>query len=1039
MNYISFDTGLCYDFGYDLDVKSTTSTFIQPYAGFDFQYSTKSVGVYSCNYTNHCGNPYSWPIGGNNYIIEVLPLNYGLAIDPIHGSHYCYDSDHYSYKTNAQLVNPSRVQIDNSDPLKDLSTEITFDTSHPRINDALPHPNTYGYVPINAKYIEDYINPDGMKYFSDRFKLYFRDKVSKDIYSVWYDSSKEKITTELETETYPEIPIHDYILTTDQGINVYKVEVRGGGLYADNITSQIGLSTKVNPEYNIIPDTSNKVEAQLITSYRLYYSEEKKPDNLKEIIGFYIKPFTKDTDDRMDIRAYNLTDRNYEDTKYTRLYYQMCRFNEFYNEYISKIFINFKRTKTHSQFPLFEVYDDIAVLKNIQITHDHLNQRNELPIYLYVITSDFKIITKVKVIRGIDVKIEKIIEDFKYTQEPTVKFRVTVGDIGLHNVKYIDGSNYATVFTSEKYHRKTKLYFCFAPDNFVFDDFDYLYNYRFVSFEYSDSRNFDIANMYDNTDLNQPIIEYRRPIRIKGIKSLSQTITQLDQNLRATIYPSFSKDGPVVESTDYQHVCCGFKTKCGQYYTYVIFVEPPHNSDPDHIVIRTPESEFDDYILAQLRENPDISSRLRSYIVDFDFIRSIIIKYQIMCDDVELICWNKMLDVPAASKNLITEEFNDIHLGSVTLTYIRNSETTQQYITRKKFYSEYTLGEHNNYVLNHQNLSQVAIQSHDYEQSKDLYVDIDNIYIEPDVSMVDRDTYELYRPFLLGLHCFNDIGILDSRWAVVPTYTLKDRKTYVIYRPQDYETGCRKHPYILKFMASLHVKLWTRQPNLQQFENLNASSNQDTVNDYKLQEAKNIIDLENENANTRLVDYVGISMKFEKHRRDLASKNETDQLDYKLNGEKGFLTYPVYPNTDNNGKPRWYISNRLIPADEYEVLSYIGLKYIIVQFEDFIYIPARNEVIVRSGNNSIFVDLDKVAFDDTHSNPIRYEFLTNITYVNYDFMNTTSYLITTFMNKITQKISYHKMQTDKPLYHLKNYEPVGTYRNNFINTTIAKG
>ena len=1032
MNYTSFDTGLCYDFGYDLNFRETTDVFIQPYAGYEFQHSTRSVGVYECNYTNHCGSPYSWPMSGNHYIVEVLPINYDLAIPP-KSDEYCFDSDHYSYKTNVHLVNPLRLNINNDDELKDLSAEITLESTHPRIMDALPHPNTYGYVPINAKFIEEYIQPDALKYFSDIFKLYIRDTVSKDIYSMWYDSAKKDVTIMLEQAPYSE-PIHDYIITTDESINVYKIEVRGGSLYADNITSQIGLSRKVNPQYNIIPDTSNKIEAQLITSYRVYYSEKKKENKHTEMIKFYVKPFTKD-DDEMDIRAYNLSDRNYEDTQYTRLYYQMCKFNEFYNKYISKIFINFKRNKTHGQFPLFEVYDDLAILKNIQISHDHLNQRNAIPIYLYTITSDFRIISKTKIINGIDIKIEKVFETFKYSSETIVKFRVTVGDLDLHNIKYIDGSNYATVFTSEKYHNKTKLYFCFAPDDFIFNDFDYLYNYRFVSFEYSDSRNFNIDNMYDNTDLNQPIIEYRNPIRIKGIKKLDNTVTQISQDMRANIA---SHKQPSVESIDYQHVCCGFKTKCGEYYTYVIFVEPNNNNEPDYMTIRTPEMEFDDYLIAQVRDNPDIDKRLKSYVIDFDFIKSIVIKYQSMCDDVELICWNRMLDVVAAKDQLVTEEFNDIHLGSVTLTYIKDANVTQHYITRMKFKSEYTLGEHNNYVLNHQNLTHTTIQSYDYVLSENVFVKINDVVIEPDVTMIDRDTYESYKPFLLGLHCFNDCGISDEKWAVVPTYTLKDRKTYAIYRSQDYQQGCRKHDYILKFVASLHIKFWGRRPNIQHYENTNASSSQSIVEEYKLNEAKNILDLTNQ-GNSKLIDYVGISMKLEKHSGDLSNKNEADQLEYKLNGDKGFFTYPVYPNTDSNGKPRWYISNRLIPTDEYKILSYIGLKHIVVQYKDFIYIPSRNEVIVKSNNVDSFINLDKVSFDSSHTKPIRYEFLTNMTYVNYDFIATTSYLITTYMNKITQHISYHKLQTGKPLYHLKDYEPVGIYRNNFINTTIAKG
>jgi len=1030
VNYVSFDTGLKYDFGYNNLTTTTESTFMCVYAVLNFQFSIRSEGVPILDYNNTCGINH-FILGCNHYRIEVLPINWRQPEYSIN-IYGCYDYQYYSYETNIPMINPLRIEVKNSDVLKELNFELTLDTTHPRINDALPHPKTYGYIPINARFVDNKIYDDALKFFADRFKLLIKDPVTGNIYSVWYDSIYQKITTQLETGDDFYTPVHDFIYTTDEHNIIYKIEIKSGIMSARNATNEIGFNHKVVPQFNIIPDVSNQTEYRLITSYRLYYSDSQ---------GFYIKPFKYDSDPNalMDIRAYSDYDNNYEELTSVQLVHQIIKFNEFYNEYLTKIFVNFKRRYSHGQYPLFEVYDEKIILKNIQVSKDTLNQQDPEQTYLYIVTSDFKILSKTKIINGIDVIIEKIPDNITYAEDK-IRYRITVGDLGLFDVKYIDGSNYADVFTSREYYKDSKLYFFFAPDNMVSSKYDFLYNYRFISFEYIDRRKFDISKMYDPTDLKQPIIEIRDPIKIKGIKTLGKTITQLFQDFRAVLYPKIDpKKPPVVETDIYQHGCVGIKTRCGKYYTYLIFTNPAKTGDPDYIIIKTYEEEFDDYILAQLRDNINLRERIRTYIVDFDFIKSLICKYQLFCDDVQLICWNRMLDVPTAEQaNIIVEEtFEDKYQGELNLRYIVDTETTSEYITRVNFKSEYTLGEHNNFVLNHQNLSNTVINSRYAETVKDGVLQIDNVVIEPDLLVIDRDTFEEYRPFSLGLRCPDDYNITDTRFALVPTYRLNDGTLHAIYKPENFSVGCYKHPYILKFSVPLRVKLWSEYSNYQQFENLNSSSNEDIVKEYKSIEAKNMLNIAEPQHNHKLIDYIGISMKFAKNISELTSKNEEDQLSYKYIDQSSFKTYTIYPNRKIDGKARWYISHRLIPYDEgYRILEYIGLKYIIIEYTNFIYMPSRNEILVEDTNS--FINLDSISFDPLRMNPIRYEYLTNITYANFEFIDTTSYLVTSHMNEITARKSYNKIQTSKYLYDLKHYQPVATYQNKFINTTIAK-
>ena len=692
---------------------------------------------------------------------------------------------------------------------------------NPNINNAFPHPSTYHLLP-DHKYPVKFLVDDALLFFSRKSFVVLKSN-NNNYYYLWvtdYQNGDYLIDPVLKVDISKEINIIDSFIVGDlNSDNVYKFFVNDddiNNIILDKVDVTNQHKKGVIIDRTIIPDYVMKVDANYLTEYIFKYS------SIHDKITFEL--FTDDT----DIRSYHNRSINMGDLE--SLVTQRMKFDEHYKKHVNHICINFSNNTdgVHSVYPLFKLFDTEQNFDNVEINEDFFNK--DLPFetpYAYVIRSDFKIIAKRKLVNC----------DSIHYRKNDKNVIIEIGNRNFFNTKYINSSNYCDVFV-DLLIKDIEYYLVIANEDFYSRNVDFINYYRYIAFDYTDTRHNDFDSVDSNTS-SKCLLEFRKPIYPSGVKYIDYNIIFADG--MTTI------DNTGYKTNHYMTGICGYKTKCANNtYVYVIF----SNNDKGYISYKNKGYDFGEYIINKVVDDPILQKTTVTYLLSNAFIRYVTTHFNLSCGEIEFLCWNRplnvvniMQDVSAVGKytenksdpldywvnekvniysngttlsmvdfteyfrknhqlfgepgtiSQVSTSINTFHnISGIALEYegvfIKNPPVTEpkflltsilgtdiidKYVYKGKLQAEYTPGKHCNFMLNRNNILHYP-HSGLYEPHI-YYVNITSS-IEPDATIMEVNNVKPYRPFELGYkikhHCTNDI------YPIVARYLTRDNEQHLL-------------------------------------------------------------------------------------------------------------------------------------------------------------------------------------------------------------------------------------------------------------------
>jgi len=728
------------------------------------------------------------------------------------------DSPSFLIRFDPQLINEYYI---NFPERYELFFDYTIVTKYnPNINNTFPHANTYHLVP-DYRFPQRFIVDDILLFFSRKSWVVLRSVTNK-YYYIWVtdpDNGLYILEEVLYEDISKELVIKDELVVRDENSD------RIYSFYIDdsNDEEEITLSKRdVTDNYKqykvidkeIIPNYSMKSDVNYLTTYIFKYS------SIKDEIQFELLT------DVNDIRSYHNDSRNIIDIN--NLVTQRTKFDSFYQKFINYLTINFSNNSSNTRgvYPGFKLYDKIHRFENMEINPDNFNKDLDFEtLYAYVIRSDFKIVAKRRLQEGDSIII--------YYSDKNIN--IQIGNRNFYDTKYLNSSDYCDLFIDTLVDG-VDYYLVIAPEDFYNRCIDFVNYYRYIAFEYTDTRNFNKEDV-DKNPMSKSLLEYRHPIYPSAIKYTDYTMVFKD-SFDFILYDGEFDNG-------FLHGIVGYKTKCsGDTYVYVFFT----NDEKGYVSYKSKGYDIGEYLINKVVNDPLLSMNLKTYLLTNAFIRHLTRKFNISCGEIEFLCWNRPIDLISVMKNIndnftqetvehhetimddvdkfynsavevinltnyfIDEEtqqlkdmfgntdrlnnvytsITDLHdaeiLGLVfvdletnqqiepkfCLISINGYQNVDQFIYKGKIQAEYTPGKHGNFVLNRHFVTAYPT-SGPYQTI--FYVNIKSS-VEPDATIMEPGNKIPYRPFELGYSIKKKCKY--PQYPIVARYQTKDKEYHIM-------------------------------------------------------------------------------------------------------------------------------------------------------------------------------------------------------------------------------------------------------------------